>query len=66
MGIDEVIYRINELSRKAKSPSGLTDDEKIEREKLRNIYRQNVLGHLKGELDNTYIKNEDGSIRKLT
>ena len=64
MSMDDTIKRINELAHKAKT-TGLTDEEKAEREKLRNIYRQSVIGNLKAQLDNTSIKESDGTIRPL-
>lgn len=64
MSMDDTIKRINELAHKAKTV-GLTDEEKAEREKLRNIYRQSVIGNLKAQLDNTSIKESDGTIRPL-
>lgn len=60
------IDRINELSRKAKTPEGLTDEEKIERAALRQEYVNAVTGSLKAQLDNTYIVDERGNKRKLT
>ncbi|SCW64782.1 protein of unknown function [Ruminococcaceae bacterium YRB3002] len=53
MAIEDTIRRINELAAKAKT-EGLTEAELKEREELRNIYRQNVLGNLKAQLDSTY------------
>jgi len=64
MSIDDTIKRINELAHKAKT-EGLTEDELKEREQLRNIYRQSVIGNLKAQLDNTSIKEADGTIRPL-
>jgi len=64
MTMDETIKRINELAHKAKT-EGLTPEETREREKLRNIYRQSVIGNLKAQLDNTSVKEQDGTIRKL-
>ena len=55
MPIEETIKRINELARKAKT-EGLTEEELNEREELRNIYRQNILGNLKASLDNISFK----------
>lgn len=55
MPIEETIKRINELARKAKT-EGLTEEELKEREELRNIYRQNILGNLKASLDNISFK----------
>jgi uncharacterized protein YnzC (UPF0291/DUF896 family) len=59
------IDRINELARKAKSPEGLTEWEEMERAALRREYIDSVLGSLKGELDHTYIMDEQGNKRKL-
>ena len=46
------IDRINELARKAKTPEGLTDEEKVERAALRQEYVNAVTGNLKAQLDN--------------
>ena len=59
------IERINELSRKARSPEGLTEWEEQERAALRREYVDAVLGNLKGQLDNTYIQRPDGTREKL-
>lgn len=50
----ELIARINELSRKQRS-TGLTDAEKIEQNKLRREYLDNIKTQLKGMLDNIEI-----------
>ncbi len=60
------IDRINELARKAKTPEGLTDEEKIERAALRQEYVNAVTGSLKAQLDNTYLVDEHGNKTKLT
>jgi uncharacterized protein YnzC (UPF0291/DUF896 family) len=65
MNMDEVIARINELARKAKA-EGLTDEELVERDKLRRIYIDSVVGNLKGQLENTTIVYPDGTKRKVT
>ena len=65
MDINEVIARINELAKKAKT-EGLTEEEVAERDKLRRIYIDNVKANLVGQLDNTYIVEPDGTKRKLT
>ena len=49
MSMDEVIARINELAKKAKT-EGLTEEETAERDKLRRIYIDSVVGNLKGQL----------------
>ena len=59
------IDRINELARKSKAPGGLTEEEKAEQAVLRRAYIDAVLGNLKGQLDNTYIVDEQGHKRKL-
>lgn len=61
----EQINRINELARKAKTPEGLTEEEKAEQAVLRRAYIDSVLGNLRGQLDNTYIVDEQGNKRKL-
>ena len=61
MGFDQLVKRINELSRKSKS-EGLNAEEKEEQTKLRNEYRAAVLGNLSSQLDSMKIKNPDGSI----
>ena len=65
MNINEVIARINELAKKAKT-EGLTEEEVAERDKLRRIYIDNVKASLVGQLDNTYIVEPDGTKHKLT
>ena len=64
MDINQVIARINELAKKAKT-EGLTEEEIVERDKLRRIYIDNVKANLIGQLDNTYIVEPDGTKRKL-
>ena len=61
----EQIDRINELARKAKTPEGLTEEEKAEQAVLRRAYIDSVLGNLKGQLDHTYLVDEQGNKRKL-
>lgn len=64
MGINEVIARINELAKKAKT-EGLTPEEITERDKLRRIYIDNVKASLVGQLENTYIVDPDGTKHKV-
>ncbi len=64
MKMDDVIVRINELAKKAKT-EGLTPEETAERDKLRRIYIDSVKASLTGQLDNTYIVSPDGTKRKL-
>ena len=65
MNMDEVIKRINELAAKTKT-EGLTEEEIVERDKLRRIYIDNVTGNLKGQLENTSIVYPDGTKKKVT
>ena len=64
MNMNEVIARINELAKKAKS-EGLTEEELVERDKLRRIYIDSVKASLVGHLENTYIVEPDGTKRKV-
>ena len=61
MEFDQLIKRINELSRKSKT-EGLTPSEKEEQTKLRNEYRSLVVGNLSSQLESLKIKHPDGSI----
>ena len=65
MNMNEVIARINELAKKAKSPEGLTPEEITERDKLRRIYIDSVKANLVGQLENTYIVRPDGTKVKV-
>ena len=65
MKMDEVIARINELAHKAKA-EGLTEEETVERDKLRRIYIDSVKANLVGQLENTYIVRPDGTKKKVT
>ena len=65
MNMDEVIARINELARKAKT-SSLTAEELAERDRLRRIYIDSVKASLVGNLENTYLVRPDGSKTKVT
>ena len=64
MDMNAVIARINELAAKNKA-EGLTEEELVERDKLRRMYIDNVTGNLKGQLDNTYIVRPDGTKEKV-
>lgn len=65
MNINEVIARINELAKKNKTV-GLTPEELTERDSLRRIYIDNVKANLVGQLENTYILQNDGTKTKIT
>ena len=60
MNMNDVIARINELAKKAKT-EGLTPEETAERDKLRRIYIDSVKQNLIGQLDNTYIVDAKGN-----
>ena len=61
----EQITRINELARKAKTPEGLTEEERWEQADLRRRYLDGVQANLRAQLDNTYVVDEHGNKRKL-
>ena len=58
------IDRINELARKAKA-EGLTEEEILERDRLRREYVAAFRENLVAELENTYIVDAKGNKRKL-
>ena len=62
---EEKIKRINELAKKAKTAEGLTPEEKSEQAILRNEYINSVKASLIGQLENTYIVDENGNKRKV-
>ena len=64
MEMKEVIARINALAAKNKTV-GLTEEELVERDKLRRIYIDSYKASLVGHLENTYIVGPDGQKRKL-
>ncbi len=59
------IDRINELARKAKTPEGLTEQEKAEQANLRLEYINSYKASLISQLENTYVVDEKGNKRKL-
>ena len=65
MDMNAVIARINELAKKAKAGETLTAEELAERDKLRRIYIDSVVGNLKVQMDNTYIVRPDGTKEKV-
>lgn len=58
------IDRINELARKAKT-EGLTEEEVLERDRLRREYVAAFRENLVAQLEATYIVDEKGNKRKL-
>lgn len=65
MNMNDVIARINELARKAKT-EGLNEEELAERDKLRRIYIDSVKANLVGSLENTSVVYPDGTKKKVT
>lgn len=65
MVTQEQIDRINELSRKSKTPEGLNEEEKAEQQKLRRLYIDSFKESLIGQLENTYIVDEKGNKKKV-
>ncbi len=64
MEFDQLVKRINELSRKSKA-EGLTEAEKEEQTKLRNEYRALVVGNLSSQLNGIKMQHPDGSVTDL-
>ncbi len=62
--MEELIKRINELSRKSKA-EGLTDAEKAEQAELRQKYVQASRQGMMNTLEGVYIVDENGNKKKL-
>lgn len=60
----EQVERINALGRKARA-EGLSDEEKAEQALLRRQYIDEFKANVQATLDNTYIKDKDGTEHKL-
>lgn len=54
MDIDSLVQRINELARKHKA-EGLTEEETLERAKLREIYLGNIRRNFRQQLESIEI-----------
>lgn len=65
MNIEETIKRINELYHKSQK-EGLTEVEKQEQKRLRQVYIDSVKNNLRGQLENMEIERPDGTIEKVT
>ena len=63
--LEEKIQRINALAKKAKTPEGLTDEEKAEQKVLRAEYIAEWRLGVIQTLDNTYVVDAQGYERKL-
>ncbi len=61
---NEKIARINELAKKSKT-TGLTDAEKAEQQALRREYLDDIKASLRAQLNNTSVKEPDGTVHKL-
>lgn len=59
------IDRINALAKKAKSPEGLTEEERTEQAALRQEYLKQWRESFTQQLEHTYIQYPDGTRRKL-
>ncbi|MNW52922.1 hypothetical protein D3C74_304610 [compost metagenome] len=57
MDIDTLVQRINELARKHKSV-GLTEEEKVERAELREVYLQNIRTNFRQQLESIEVVDE--------
>lgn len=57
--MEDLVKRINELARKAKT-KGLTDQELDERNELRRQYIESFRASMRGQLDNIkFVEDED-------
>lgn len=61
---EQKIKRINELYHKSKA-EGLTPEEKLEQQNLRQEYLAAIRNNVRATLDNVSIKNPDGTITDL-
>ena len=61
----EKVLRINELARKSKTEEGLTPEEKIEQQQLREEYIIEFRKSMGMMLDNTVIEYPDGTRKSL-
>ncbi len=62
----EQIARINELAKKSRTESGLTDAEKAEQQKLRREYINAYKENLESQLNNIVIEEPDGTRHHVT
>ena len=61
---DTKIARINALYHKAKT-EGLTEEEKVEQQILRQEYIDSIKNNIRSQLDNTSVQNPEGTITPL-
>ena len=62
---EKKIARINELAKKAKSEEGLTPEEMVERDLLRQEYIAAYRNNLVAQLEHTGIEEPDGTRHRL-
>lgn len=62
--MEEKIKRINELYHKSKA-EGLSEEEKVEQQILRQEYLDNVRGNLRAQLNNIDVIDKDGKVINL-
>ncbi len=62
----EKIARINALAAKAKTPQGLTQEEKSEQQQLRQEYIKGFRSSLSAQISNISIVQDDGSVKPLS
>lgn len=62
--MDQLIKEINELAHKKKS-EGLTPEEQVKQDALRQKYLEIFRGNFKQQLANTKIKTPDGKLHPL-
>ena len=62
---EKKIARINQLAAKAKTPEGLTQEEREEQLRLRREYIDAMKRSLKAQLDSTVLVEPDGTRRPL-
>ena len=61
MNIDELTKRINCLYKKSKE-EGLTEEEKVEQQELRQRYIDNVKRNFRSQLDTIKVVEPDGKV----
>lgn len=59
------IDRINALSKKSRTPEGLTEEEKAEQQALRQEYLAGFRRNLRAQMENIYLVDENGNEQKL-
>ena len=60
-----LVKRINELPKKAKTPEGLTEQEREEQKQLRQAYLKQFRAGFQAQLDNIVLMDENGNKRPL-